>query len=101
MAKPLSSPRRHGSDALRQHIVSFAVSLGLVTSERAKRCVAAAQNSCRAGGVRRRAAAGSVPLPIYGNNGKLLTIRRTVLARYKGGEDTRRKPAVSHGTAWT
>src|SRR2546423_10923116 len=44
----------------------------------------------------------SLPLPIYGVNGKLLNDPvRPYWARYEGDEDTRRKPAYHNGTAWT
>ena len=44
----------------------------------------------------------SVPLPIYGNDGRLLNNpTEPYWPRYEGDEDTRRKPAYHNGTAWT
>jgi glycogen debranching enzyme len=44
----------------------------------------------------------SVPLPIYGNNGRLLNDPSAPYwGHYEGDEDTRRKPAYHNGTAWT
>jgi starch synthase (maltosyl-transferring) len=91
------------SDALRSNCL-FAVSLGLVTGERAKRCVAAAQKYLVVpGGLRSLAPLPvSVPLPIYGNDGKLLNDPpNPYWPHYEGDEDTRRKPAYHNGTAWT
>ncbi len=91
------------SDALRSNCL-FAVSLGLVTGERAKRCVAAAQKYLVVPGALRSLAPlpVSVPLAIYGNDGKLLNDPpNPYWPRYEGDEDTRRKPAYHNGTAWT
>jgi predicted glycogen debranching enzyme len=91
------------SDALRSNCL-FAVSLGLVAGERAKRCVEAAQKFLVVpGGLRSLAPlAVSVPLTIYGNDGKLLNDpSNPYWPRYEGDEDTRRKPAYHNGTAWT
>jgi predicted glycogen debranching enzyme len=90
-------------DALRSNCL-FAVSLGLVTGERAKRCVAAAQKYLVVPGALRTLAPlpVSVPLPIYGNDGRLLNNPvEPYWPRYEGDEDTRRKPAYHNGTAWT
>jgi starch synthase (maltosyl-transferring) len=91
------------SDALRSNCL-FAVSLGLVSGERAKRCVAAAQKYLVVpGGLRSLAPLPvSVPIAIYGNDGKLLNDPfNPYWPRYEGDEDTRRKPAYHNGTAWT
>ena len=91
------------SDALRSNCL-FAVSLGLVTGERAKRCVEAAQKYLVVpGGLRSLAPLPvSVPLPISGNDGQLLNDpSNPYWPRYEGDEDTRRKPAYHNGTAWT
>jgi predicted glycogen debranching enzyme len=91
------------SDALRSNCL-FAISLGLVTGERAKRCVAAAQKHLIVpGGLRTLAPLPvSVPLAIYGNDGRLLNNpAEPYWPRYEGDEDTRRKPAYHNGTAWT
>src|ERR1019366_6369841 len=91
------------SDALRSNCL-FAVSLGLVTGERAKRCVAAAQKYLVVPGALRTLAPlpVSVPLPIYSNDGRLINNPpEPYWPRYEGDEDTRRKPAYHNGTAWT
>jgi len=90
-------------DALRSNYM-FAVSLGLVTGKRAKRCVEAAQKNLVVPGALRSLAPllVSVPLPIYGNDGRLLNDpNNPYWPRYEGDEDTRRKLAYHNGTAWT
>src|SRR6202012_2098457 len=70
---------------------------------RAKRCVAAAQKFLVVpGGLRSLAPlSGSVSLPVFGNDGKLLNDpSNPYWPRYEGDEDTRRKPAYHNGTAW-
>jgi predicted glycogen debranching enzyme len=91
------------SDALRSNCL-FAVSLGLVIGERAKRCVAAAQKYLVVPGALRSLAPlpVSVLLPIYSNDGRLINNPpEPYWPRYEGDEDTRRKPAYHNGTAWT
>jgi predicted glycogen debranching enzyme len=91
------------SDALRSNCF-FAVSLGLVTGERAKRCVEAAQKFLVVpGGLRSLAPLPvAVPLPVFSNDGRLINDpRNPYWPRYEGDEDTRRKPAYHNGTAWT
>ena len=91
------------SDALRSNCL-FAVSLGLVTGERAKRCVEAAQKYLVVPGALRSLAPlpVSVPLPVYSNDGRLINNPpEPYWPRYEGDEDTRRKPAYHNGTAWT
>ena len=91
------------SDALRSNCL-FPVSLGLVTGERAKRCVEAAQKYLVVPGALRSLAPlpVAVPLPIYDNNGRLLNNPpEPYWPSYEGNEDTRRKPAYHNGTAWT
>ncbi len=91
------------SDALRSNCL-FAVSLGLITGERAKRCVNAAQKYLVVpGGLRSLAPLPvSVPLPVYSNDGRLINNPpEPYWPRYEGDEDTRRKPAYHNGTAWT
>ncbi|HUA68195.1 MAG TPA: amylo-alpha-1,6-glucosidase [Candidatus Saccharimonadales bacterium] len=91
------------SDALRSNCI-FPVSLGLVTGERARRCVEAAQKYLVVPGALRSLAPlpVSVPLPIYGNSSQLLNNPvEPYWPRYEGDEDTRRKPAYHNGTAWT
>jgi len=90
------------SDALRSNCL-FAVSLGLVTGERARRCVQAAQKYLIVpGGLRSLAPLPvTTPLPIW-HDGKLLNNPlEPYWPRYEGDEDTRRKPAYHNGTAWT
>jgi predicted glycogen debranching enzyme len=90
-------------DALRGNCL-FAVSLGLVAGKRAQRCVEAAQKYLVVPGALRSLAPlpVSVPLPIYGNDGRLLNNpAEPYWPRYEGDEDTRRKPAYHNGTAWT
>ena len=90
------------SDALRSNCL-FLVSLGLVTGERARRCVAAAQNQLVVPGALRSLAPlpVSTPLPIYRDRHLLNNPMEPYWARYEGEEDTRRKPAYHNGTAWT
>jgi starch synthase (maltosyl-transferring) len=90
-------------DALRSNYL-FAVSLGLITGERAKRCVEAALKFLAVPGALRSLAPlpVSVPLSIYGNDGRLLNNPvEPYWPHYEGDEDTRRKPAYHNGTAWT
>ena len=98
-----SAAEAKADDALRSNYL-FAVSLGLVTGERAKRCVEAAQKYLVVPGALRSLAPlpVSVPLPICGNNGQLLNNpAEPYWGHYGGDEDTRRKPAYHNGTAWT
>ena len=90
------------SDALRSNCL-FAVSLGLVTGERAKRCVAAAQKYLVVPGALRSLAPlpVAVPLAIYRDGQLLNHPTEPYWPRYEGDEDTRRKPAYHNGTAWT
>jgi predicted glycogen debranching enzyme len=89
-------------DALRSNCL-FAVSLGLVTGERAKRCVAAAQQFLVVPGALRSLAPlpVAVPLPIHRHGHLLNHPVEPYWPRYEGDEDTRRKPAYHNGTAWT
>jgi predicted glycogen debranching enzyme len=91
------------SDALRSNGL-FLVSLGLVSGERAKRCVAEALRYLVVPGALRSLAPLplSVPLPVYSNGGGLINEpRNPYWPSYAGDEDTRRKPAYHNGTAWT
>ena len=91
------------SDALRSNCL-FAISLGLVTGERAKRCVEAAQKFLVVPGALRSLAPLpiAVPLAVFSNDGRPLNDpRNPYWPRYEGDEDTRRKPAYHNGTAWT
>jgi len=91
-------------DALRSNML-FTVSLGLVTGERARRCVEAAAKWLVVPGALRSLAPleVSVPLEIRGNNGGgiINDPPRPYWPRYEGDEDTQRKPAYHNGTAWT
>jgi predicted glycogen debranching enzyme len=89
-------------DALRSNGL-FAVSLGLVTGERAKRCVEAARKYLVVPGALRSLAPlpVSVPLPIYRDGQLLNNPAEPYWPRYEGDEDARRKPAYHNGTAWT
>jgi len=89
-------------DALRGNGL-FAVSLGLLTGERARRCVEAALKYLVVPGALRSLAPlpVSVPLPIYRDGRLLNNPVEPYSPRYEGDEDTRRKPAYHNGTAWT
>jgi starch synthase (maltosyl-transferring) len=104
IAKPGVSARQATPDnALRSNLL-LAVSLGLVTGERARRCVDAAIRQLVVPGALRSLAPLPVspPLPVLGNNGQLLNDPvHPYWGRYEGDEDTRRKPAYHNGTAWT
>jgi starch synthase (maltosyl-transferring) len=103
LAKPRVSARdAQASDALRSNCL-FAVSLGLVTGERAKRCVAAAEKYLVVPGALRSLAPlpVSVPLPVHRDGQLLNNPVEPYWSRYEGDEDTRRKPAYHNGTAWT
>ena len=90
------------SDALRSNCL-FAVSLGLITGERAKRCVEAAQKYLVVpGGLRTLAPLPvTTPLPVVRDGQLLNNPVEPYWPRYEGDEDTRRKPAYHNGTAWT
>ncbi len=82
----------------------LAVSLGLVTGERAQRCVEAALRYLVVPGALRSLAPLPVspPLTIHSHDGRLLNNpTEPYCGRYEGDEDTRRKPAYHNGTAWT
>lgn len=90
-------------DALRSNCL-FAVSLGVCSGPRARRCVEAARGYLPVPGALRSLAPlpVSAPLPIYGADGRLLNNPTAPYwGRYEGDEDTRRKPAYHNGTAWT
>jgi starch synthase (maltosyl-transferring) len=90
------------SDALRSNCL-FAVSLGLVTGARAKRCVDAAQKYLVVPGGLRTLAPLPVktPLPVWRGARLLNNPVEPYWPHYEGDEDTRRKPAYHNGTAWT
>ena len=82
----------------------FAVSFGLLTGERARRCVEAAARYLVVPGALRSLAPLPVhpPLPIHAPDGRLLNNpTEPYCGRYEGIEDTQRKPAYHNGTAWT
>jgi starch synthase (maltosyl-transferring) len=89
-------------DALRSNCL-FAISLGLLSGAAARRCVsAAARHLVVPGGLRSLAPLPvSLPLPVYGQGGRLLNRpSEPYFGRYEGDEDTSRKPAYHNGTAW-
>jgi glycogen debranching enzyme len=91
------------SDALRSNCL-LPVSLGLVTGERARRCVEAALRHLVVPGALRSLAPLPVtpPLEVRGRDGRLLNDpANPYCGRYEGDEDTQRKPAYHNGTAWT
>ncbi len=100
--KGQSAAGAKADDALRSNYL-FAVSLGLVTGERAKRCVEAAQKYLVVPGALRSLAPlpVSIPLPICRDGRLLNNPIEPYCPRYEGDEDTRRKPAYHNGTAWT
>src|SRR5262249_7743657 len=82
----------------------FAVSLGLVKGEHARRAVNAVLHYLVVPGALRSLAPLPVspPLPILAPDGHLLNNpAEPYWSRYEGDEDTRRKPAYHNGTAWT
>ncbi|PWU10251.1 MAG: amylo-alpha-1,6-glucosidase [Verrucomicrobia bacterium] len=90
-------------DALRSNYL-LAISLGLVTGERARRGVEAARRYLVVPGALRSLAPlpVSVPLPNRSGDGHLLNNpAEPYWGRYEGDEDTRRKPGYHNGTAWT
>jgi predicted glycogen debranching enzyme len=90
------------SDALRSNCL-FAISLGLLTGERAKRCVAAVEKYLAVPGALRSLAPLPVltPLPIWRDGRLINNPAEPYWPRYEGDEDSRRKPAYHNGTAWT
>ena len=103
----LGGPRVSARDAVRDDALRsnclFAVSLGLATGERAKRCVEAAQRFLVVPGALRTLAPlpVTVPLAVHRDGHLLNHPREPYWPRYEGDEDTRRKPAYHNGTAWT
>jgi starch synthase (maltosyl-transferring) len=79
------------------------VSFGLITGERARSIVGAAERYLLVPGALRTLAPKPVSfaLPIRGAKGELLNDpHMPYRGRYEGDEDTRRKPAYHNGTAW-
>lgn len=82
----------------------FAISLGLIKGEKARRTVQAAAEHLVIPGALRSLAPLPVtpPLPIQSAHGELLNDPyQPYWGRYEGNEDTRRKPAYHNGTGWT
>jgi predicted glycogen debranching enzyme len=103
LAGPAVSARKAiVSDALRSNCL-FAISLGLASGVRARRCVAAAQKYLVVpGGLRTLAPLRvATPLPVWHGEHLLNNPTEPYWPRYAGDEDTRRKPAYHNGTAWT
>jgi len=89
-------------DALRSNCL-FAISLGLVNGDRARRTVAAAEKYLVVPGALRSLAPlpVTIPLALYRDGQLLNDPPNPYWPRYEGDEDTRRKPAYHNGTAWT
>lgn len=89
-------------DALRSNYL-FAVSLGLITGEQARRCVVAALQYLVVPGALRSLAPLLVSTPLrIERHGRLLNDPEIpYCGHYRGDEDTQRKPAYHNGTAWT
>ena len=103
-ASPGMSARDATPDTALRNNCLFAVTLGLMTGERAQRCVDAALHYLVVPGALRSLAPLPVspPLNIFGNDGSPLNDPEfPYQGRYEGDEDTRRKPAYHNGTAWT
>ncbi|HTI72937.1 MAG TPA: amylo-alpha-1,6-glucosidase [Candidatus Limnocylindria bacterium] len=101
-AKPGRPARSSPPDNSLRSNCLFAVSLGLVRGERARRMVrAAACHLVIPGGLRSLAPLPVIPpLPLW-HHGRLLNDPdRPYWGHYEGDEDTRRKPAYHNGTAW-
>jgi predicted glycogen debranching enzyme len=90
------------SDALRSNCL-LAISLGLITGSRARRCVEAARKYLVVpGGLRTLAPLPvTIPLPVWQGEHLLNNPVDPYWPHYEGDEDTRRKPAYHNGTAWT
>ncbi|MGO9587574.1 MAG: amylo-alpha-1,6-glucosidase [Limisphaerales bacterium] len=103
LAKPGVAAREAiPDDALRSNGL-FAVSLGLVSGERAKRCVEAALKYLVVPGALRSLAPlpVSIPLPIWRDGQLLNNPIEPYWPHYEGDEEMHRKPAYHNGTAWT
>lgn len=90
-------------DALRSNCL-LPVALGLLSGDRARRLVRAAQRWLVVPGALRSLAPLRVtpPLPVRAADGHPLNDpERPYWGHYQGDEDTRRKPAYHNGTAWT
>ncbi len=104
MAKPGQPAGQAAASAALRSNCLFLASLGLASGDRAKRCVEAARQYLAVPGALRSLAPlpVAIPLPIDGNDGRLLNDpAKPYWGRYEGDEDTRRKPAYHNGTAWT
>lgn len=98
-----SAAHATADNALRSNCL-IPVTLGLLTGDRARRCVdAALQHLVVPGALRSLAPLPVSPsLPIHGPHGQLLNNpAEPYWGSYHGDEDTRRKPAYHNGTAWT
>jgi glycogen debranching enzyme len=97
-----SAAEAQADDALRSNCL-FAVSLGLLTGERAQRTVLAARRYLVVPGALRSLAPLPVmrDLPIRDPAGNLLNDpKQPYWGKYEGEEDRSRKPAYHNGTAW-
>jgi starch synthase (maltosyl-transferring) len=104
LAGPGVSARASVADTALRSNCLFAVTLGLLSGDRAQRCVDAALRYLVVPGALRSLAPLPVspPLTVLGHDGRPLNDpERPYCGRYEGDEDTRRKPAYHNGTAWT
>jgi predicted glycogen debranching enzyme len=104
VARPFVSARDAQADTALRSNGLFAVSLGLLSGDRARRTVDAALRYLVVPGALRTLAPLPVSplLPIHGLQRQLLNDPlHPYFGRYEGDEDTRRKPAYHNGTAWT
>jgi glycogen debranching enzyme len=104
IAKPGQPAAEASVDTALRSNSLLAITLGLLTGERAQRSVEAALRYLVVPGALRSLAPLPVspPLPVHGAHGQLLNHpEEPYWGRYEGDEDTRRKPAYHNGTAWT
>lgn len=104
IARPGETARHATVDQAVRSNALFALSLGLIEGEQARRAVAVAARHLVVPGALRSLAPLPVspPLPIRAASGHLLNQPdQPYWGRYEGDEDTRRKPAYHNGTAWT
>lgn len=100
-ARGVPASRATPDDHLRPNQL-FAVTLGLVGADRARRVVDAVSRYLVVPGALRSLAprAVEVPLPVARDGALLNDPGHPYWGRYEGDEDTRRKPAYHNGTAW-
>lgn len=104
LAAPMTSAEDARVDGALRSNCLFAVTLGLASGDKARRCVEAARRHLVVPGALRSLAPlpVSLPLAIHSADGKLLNNpNQPYRSRYEGDEDTSRKVAYHNGTAWT